>query len=45
MFVLMGLLMVFVRTAGRLTRREGLILMGAYALYLGAVVAGMLAGR
>lgn len=45
MLVLMGLLMVFVRTAGRLTRREGLILMGAYALYLGAVVAGMLAGR
>lgn len=39
MLVVMTLLLVFLRTDKRVTRREGFALLGAYALYLSALVA------
>ncbi|MFM1769205.1 MAG: hypothetical protein RJA22_1734 [Verrucomicrobiota bacterium] len=41
----MGLVALFVRTGSRVTRTEGAILLGSYAIYLGAVLAWMLAAR
>lgn len=45
MLVMMALLVVFLRTGQRMTRREGVSLLAAYALYLLALVGITLAGR